>query len=105
MATQEQQIPPQGKHEDVEAIVDYLPATEDFKKEYARTTVIESIRTYAKTFFRVQDRQERDTYFYYLVFRGERIQDTQVTLEQLVGEHEPRAHFTLVEEITAGTAA
>lgn len=106
MATQETHIPPQGeKHEDVEAIVDYLPATEDFKKEYARTTVVETIRTDAKNFFHVQDRQERDTYFYYLVFRGERIQDTQVTLEQLVGEHEPKAHFTLVEEITAGAAA
>jgi hypothetical protein len=104
MATQEQQAHGK-KHEEVEAIVDYLPATEDFEKEYPRSTVIETIRTDAKNVFGVQDRQERDTYFYYLVFRGERIQDTQITLEQLVGEHEPKAHFSLVEEITAGSAA
>lgn len=103
MATQEQQAQPQGgKHDQVEAIVDYLPATKDFTKEYPRATVVETIRTDAKSFFGVQDRQERDQYFYYLVFRGERIQNTQVTLEQLVGEHEPKAHFSLVEEITAG---
>src|SRR5689334_15633803 len=98
MATQEQQSQAHGgKHEDVDAIVDYLPATEDFTKEYVRTTVVETVRTDAKDFFGVRDRQERDTYHYYLVFRGERIQDTQVTLEQLVGEHEPKAHFSLVE--------
>jgi hypothetical protein len=103
MAIQVQQAQPDGqKHEEVAAIVDYLPATEDFTKDYPRTTTVETIRTDAKTFFAVQDRQERDTYFYYLVFRGERVRNTQATLEQLVGEHEPKAHFSLVEEITAG---
>lgn len=106
MATQEEQAQPHGgKHAEVEAIVEYLPATEDFTEEYPRTTVVETIRTDAKNFFGVQDRQERDRYFYYLVFRGERVQNTQVTLEQLVGEHKPKAHFSLVEEITAGGTA
>jgi hypothetical protein len=47
----------------------------------------------------------RDTYTYYLVHAGERIQDTQMTLEQLIGEHAGAAHFSLVEEIVTGNTS
>ncbi len=89
---------------DVEVIVDYLPATEDFRKDYPADTTLEVIRTDAKNFFGVQDRQERDTYFYYLAYKGERVPDTAITLLQLIGEHLHAAHFALVEQITAGGA-
>ena len=103
MSTQEKQDQEHGKkHEEVEVAVDYLPATEDFEQEYLRATVLETIRTDAKNFFGVQDRQERDKYFYYLVHDGERIQNTQITLGDVIREHVPKAHFSLVEEITAG---
>ena len=78
MATQEQAQPHGGKHEQVEAIVDYLPATEDFTEEY-RARPWSRRSDGREELFGVQDRQERDKYFYYLVFRGERIQNTQVT--------------------------
>ncbi|MEK6274330.1 MAG: hypothetical protein AABM30_03240 [Actinomycetota bacterium] len=89
------------KKQEVKVKIDYLPATEDFKKNYAPEAIVETIRTDAKNFFGVQDRQERDTYFYYLTFRGERIEDTNVTLESLVKKAKS-AHFSLVEQITAG---
>lgn len=107
MSTQEQQELVHGKeHEEVEVTVDYLPATEDFKKEYSRLVVLETIRTEAMNFFGVQDRTVgRDTYAYYLAHDGARIQNTQITLEQLIGEHAHHADFSLVEEITAGGVA
>jgi hypothetical protein len=91
----------QATQREVKVSVDYLPAAEDFRKDYPTTTSIETIRSDAKTFFGVQDRQERDTYFYFLVHDGQRIQDTSITLEQLIGPHTHAAHFSLVEEITA----
>ncbi|MFL5961795.1 MAG: hypothetical protein ACJ757_02735 [Gaiellaceae bacterium] len=107
MSTQEKQTQEQGKkHGEVHVTVDYLPATEDYKHEYPRQVVLETIRADAKNFFGVQDRTEgRDTYTYYLVHDGERIQNTEITLEQLIGEHAEGAHFSLVEEITTGGAA
>lgn len=88
------------KTQQVKVKVDYLPATEDFKKEYPDEATVEQVRTDAKNFFGVQDRQERDTYFYYLTHKGERVGDTSVTLDALVKGNS--AHFTLVEQITAG---
>jgi hypothetical protein len=103
MSTQEQQQEHGKKQDEVDVTVDYLPAVEDYKHEYAREVVVETIRTNAMTFFGVHDHTEgRDTYTYYLVHDGERIQNTQVTLEQLIGEHAEAAHFSLVEEITTG---
>lgn len=107
MSTQEQQEQEQGKkREEVEVTVDYLPATEDYKEQDSRQVLLETIRTDAKNFFGVQDRTEgRDTYTYFLVHNGERIQDAQTTLEQLIGVHAHGAHFSLVEEITTGGVA
>lgn len=90
------------KKQEVKVKVDYLPATEDFKKEYPEETVVETVRTDAKSFFGVQDRQERDTYFYFLTYKGERIEDTSVTLDDVAKGQS--AHFTLVEQITAGVS-
>src|SRR5207244_4349648 len=94
-----------ARRTEVKVSVDYLPAAEDFRKEYARTMVLETIRSEAKDFFGVQDRQERDTYYYYLVHDGQRVQDTSITLEQLIGPHPQAAHLSLVEEVTAGATA
>ena len=85
----------------VKVRVDYLPATKEFEKEYPPEAVVEAIRSEAKNFFGVQDRQERDTYFYYLAFRGERVENTNVTLDTLV-KNAKAVHFSLVEQITAG---
>jgi hypothetical protein len=39
----------------------------------------------------------------YLAHDGQRLQDTSTTLGQLIGPHPHAAHFSLVEEITAGS--
>jgi hypothetical protein len=84
--------------------VAYLPATEPFTDAYAPATALETVRQAAMTFFHVADRQERDTYRYYLELDGVRLTDTTITLEHLVDEqhrgHE--LHFNLIEEITPG---
>ena len=82
--------------------VDYLPAAEPYQHRYPLTTVLESIRSAAMEFFGVQDRQERDTYRYFLEFEGERLTDTARTLGEIVGERHKHAHFNLIEEITPG---
>lgn len=107
MSIETQQENVHGKeHGEVHVTVDYLPATEDFRKDYSRQTVLETIRAAATRFFGVQDRTVgRDTYTYYLVREGERIQNTQLRLEQVIGEHAEHAHFSLVEEITTGGMA
>lgn len=107
MSIQAQRENVYGKeHGEVHVTIDYLPATEDFRKEYSRQTVLETIRAAAMRFFGVQDRTVgRDTYTYYLVHDGERIQDTQLRLEQVIGEHKEHADFSLVEEIITGGMA
>lgn len=82
--------------------VSYLPAAASFRKSYPRDTVLEEIRVQAMRFFGVEDRQERDTYRYYLEFEGERITDTSRTLGEVIGERRQSAHFNLIEEITPG---
>jgi hypothetical protein len=89
----------------VKVTVDYLPAAAAFHGEYARETVLETIRSEAMSFFEVADRTERDTYRYYLEHEGRRITDTSVTLGSVVEEHAHGAHFNLVEEITPGRPA
>lgn len=102
MTTQAPQEQLQKEHE-VEVEVDYLPATEDFKMRFSPLVVLETIRTDAMSYFGVQDRTVgRDTYVYYLAHDGTRIQNTQITLEQVIGEHAHHADFSLVEEITTG---
>lgn len=91
------------KEQQVKIKVDYLPATEDLRRDYGPETLVETVRTDAKDFFGVQDRQERDTYFYYLTYKGERVENTSVTLDDLVKGKS--AHFSLVEQITAGASS
>jgi hypothetical protein len=98
--------PPEGhRHpESIETTVSYLPAAHPYRHDYPRATTLETVRTDAMNFFGVHDRQERDTYRYYLEFHGHRITDTAQTLEHFVDEHhlEDEVHFNLVEEITPG---
>jgi len=93
---------PRAPHEDVHVTVDYLPATKPFGRAYPATTMVETVRTDAMAFFGVRDRQERDTYQYFLELSGSRVTNTQQTLEQLLGPHRRGAHFNLVEQITPG---
>jgi hypothetical protein len=87
---------------DVQVVVAYLPASQPFHREYSDETVIEAVRNDAMTFFGVRDRQERDTYRYYLEFERARVTNTAQTLGQLLGVHRRAAHFNLIEEITPG---
>lgn len=86
----------------VQVTVNYLPAAGPFREEYPHGAILETMRGQAMEFFGVQDRQERDTYRYYLEFEGERLTDTSQTLGDLVGERRRGAHFNLIEEITPG---
>jgi hypothetical protein len=92
------------KPKTVNTTVDYLPAAEPFKKPYPRETQVEVVRTEAMEFFGVRDRQERDTYRYYLEFEGQRLTDTSIELGALIGEKRRAVHFNLVEEITPGAS-
>jgi len=107
VSVQAQQEQAHGQeHGEVDVNVDYLPATEDFRQDYPRAAVLETIRAGAMRFFHVEDRTVgRDTYTYYLAHHGQRIQNTQVTLGQVIGEHARHANFSLIEEITTGGAA
>src|SRR5882724_10309790 len=91
-----------GAQENVHVTVDYLPATKPFVQAYPATTIVETVRTDAMAFFGVRDRQERDTYRYFLELSGSRLTNTEQTLEQILGSHRRGAHFHLVEQITPG---
>jgi hypothetical protein len=86
----------------VHVTVNYLPAAEPFREEFQHEAVLETVRAQAMEFFGVQDRQERDTYRYYLEFEGDRLSNTSQTLGDLIGERRRGAHFNLIEEITPG---
>lgn len=83
--------------------VDYLPAAAPFHDRYASQTIVETVRVAAMKFFGVQDRQDRDTYRYFLEVGGTRITDTSQPISNLVEHgHELRCH--LVEQITPGSS-
>src|SRR2546422_10425684 len=88
----------------VRVTVSYLPAAAPFRESYSPDTVLEDIRGAAMVFFEVKDRQERDTYRYYLEFEGERLTDTSRTLGDVIGERRRGVHFNLIEEITPGAS-
>ena len=89
----------------IQVIVSYLPAAAPFRKPYVSETIVETVRTEAMGFFGVRDRQERDTYRYFLELGGSRITDLSQTLGNLVTHRPDRRdlHFNLVEEITPGS--
>lgn len=89
------------EHETVKVSVDYLPAAAPFKQDFEETESLEAVRAAAMEHFGVRDRQERDTYHYWLHFEGQRISDTNQTLAQLIGKKR-HGKFDLVEEITPG---
>jgi hypothetical protein len=89
----------------IQVTVDYLPAAKPLHREFDPETTLEVVRAAAMDFFGVRDRQERDTYKYYLSFENSRMTDTSQTLEHLLGPHRKGAHFHLVEEITPGTTS
>ena len=89
-------------HSPVQVTVDYLPATRPFHNDFPETTTLETVRSDVMTFFGVRDRQERDTFRYFLEFDKTRITDTSRTLRDLLGPHRRGAHFNLIEEVTPG---
>ena len=101
-AVVEEEQEARGAHEDVHVTVHYLPATKPFGRAYPTTTIAETVRTDAMAFFGVRDRQERDTYQYFLELSGCRLTNTQQTLDQLLGPHRRGAEFNLIEQITPG---
>src|SRR5438552_1563985 len=93
-------LPAPGPHEApvlgvVQVSVGYLPATQPYHHPYPGETVLETVRTDSMQFFGVQDRQERDTYRYFLEFEGQRVSNTSQTLRDLLGPHRLGAHFNL----------
>ncbi len=86
----------------VETVVDYLPATASFKKDYDDETVLSAVRSEAMAFFQVKDYTDRDTHQFFLEFAGQRITDTSKTLEQVLGRDRRHAKFNLVQQITPG---
>jgi hypothetical protein len=86
----------------IQVTVDYLPAAKPFHGDFEETTTIETVRTEAMNFFGVRERQERDTYRYFLEFEKTRITDTTQTLRNLLGSRRRGAHFNLIEEVTPG---
>ncbi|MGH8930018.1 MAG: hypothetical protein ACRDZO_05120 [Egibacteraceae bacterium] len=86
---------------EIQVKVDYLPAAAPFHDRFAPDATAESVRTAAMAFFGVQDRQERDTYQYFLECGGNRITDTGQPISHLV-EHGHQLHCHLVEQITPG---
>lgn len=101
-APQTDPAPTADQHE-IEVQVDYLPAAAPFHGRFTPETTVETVRTAAMAFFGVQDRQERDTYHYFLECAGTRITDTSQPISNFV-EHGHQLHCHLVEQITPGAA-
>jgi hypothetical protein len=91
-----------GDAPEIEVTVDYLPAAAPFHHRYAPDTTVETVRVAAMAFFGVQDRQDRDTYRYFLEIGGTRITDTSQPISNFI-EHGRELHFHLVEQITPGS--
>ena len=78
---------------EVQVTVEYLPASSPFHQTYPPTTAVDVVRTETMAFFGVRDRQERDTYRYFLEFARARVTNTSQTLGDLLGPHRRGAHF------------
>ncbi len=92
-----------GDPHEIQVTVDYLPAAEPFHHPYTLETLAETVREAAMKFFGVQDRQERDTYHYFLEIHGTRITDTSQPISNFL-EHGHELHFHLVEQIIPGSS-
>jgi hypothetical protein len=87
----------------IQVTANYLPSPNQFREDFARSTLLAQVRTSVMQYFQVQDRTEgRKTYSYYLSFEGRRIDDLQTTVDVLVGNERHAAHFQLVEQIQEG---
>jgi len=91
-----------GDQREIQVSVSYLPAVASFHHRYAPETTVETVREAAMKLFGVQDRQDRDTYRYFLEIGGSRITDTSQPISNIV-EHGHELHFHLVEQITPGS--
>jgi hypothetical protein len=93
---------PQPSQPPIQVTVDYLPAAKPFHNDFVETTTLETVRAEAMNFFGVRDRQERDTFKYFLEFEKTRVTNTSQTLRDLLGPERRGVHFNLIEEVTKG---
>lgn len=97
-----QAAPPPAKDTDIEVTVEYLPAAKPFHRTCDGTVTVGTVRSEAMAFFGVNDHKDRDTHQFFLEFNGQRVTNTDQTLNQLLGPHRKGAHFNLIEQITPG---
>ncbi len=91
----------------IKTIVDYLPATKPFKKDFTPETTFQTVRTEAMAFFEVADFNDRDVHQFHLEAGGQRVDYSQTLGAYLpaYGHGHEEAHkldLTLVEQVTAG---
>jgi hypothetical protein len=60
------------------------------------------VKTAVTTFFGVTDFKDRDTHTFHLMFDGVQRDDLGTTLDAVLKRNQHKAHFQLVEKITAG---
>lgn len=95
-------VPLKDAKQEVEVTVRYLPAKNEFRRDFSRAATVGQVRADAMAFFGVSDHQDRDTHVFYLEFEHRRLANMNETLQQLIGEHRDDASFFLVEEIKPG---
>src|SRR5260370_2708617 len=84
----------------IQVTANYLPSPNQFREDFARSTVLAQVRTSIMQYFLVQDRTEgRKNYTYYLSFEGRRIDNLQTTVDALVGNERHSAHFQLLDQL------
>jgi hypothetical protein len=102
--TLEKKIRDERKTRQVEVTAKYLPASDTFEQEFARTATLGDVKTAVMAFFRVNDFSDRDSHTFHLMYRDQQRDDVGTTLEALLEdkEHKARAKFQLIEQIKAG---
>jgi hypothetical protein len=102
--TIEEQTRDERKARQVEITAKYLPSTDIFEQEFARTATLGDVKTMVMSFFNVKDFTDRDNHTYHLMFKDQQRDDLGTTLGALLEdkEHKSKAKFQLIEQIKAG---
>ena len=102
--TIEEQTRDERKARQVEVTAKYLPSSDTFEQEFARSATLGDVKTAVMAFFSVKDFSDRDSHTYHLMYRDQQRDDVGTTLEALLAdkEHKAKAKFQLIEQIKAG---
>lgn len=102
--TLDEQTRADHKTKQVEVTAKYLPASDTFVQEFARTATLGDVKDAVTTFFNVKDFQDRDNHTFHLMYKDEQRDDLGSTLDALLEDkgHKAKAKFQLVEVIKAG---